>query len=102
MLGESVETPKPFVAAPVKKVIEATRPQSYQVCPHCNTEIYERHTYIDGDFMSGEYVERHSDCGGAIEMPEAEYDLAPEWQFLRDGAQEHRAKHQAYLASLKK
>ena len=58
MLGESVEPPKPFAAAPVKKVIEAARPVTYHVCPHCNKEIFERHTYIDGDFMSGEYVER--------------------------------------------
>lgn len=101
MLGESAESPKPFAAAPIKKVIEATRPVPYHVCPHCNQEIHERHTYIDGDFATGEYVERHSDCGGAIELPEANYELAPEWQFLRDGAKEHRAKHQAYLASLK-
>ena len=100
MLGESVEAPKPFVSAPLKKVVEASRPVTYQVCPHCNQEIFERHTYIDGDFMSGEYVERHSDCGGAIEMPETDYALAPEWQFLRDGAEESKARHKAYLARL--
>lgn len=89
-----------FASAPIKKVIEASRPVTYQVCPHCNKEIYERHTWIDGDFMSGEYVERHSDCGGAIERSEAKYDLAPEWQFLRDGAQATKARHQAYLTKL--
>ena len=89
-----------FISAPIKKVIEASRPVTYQVCPHCNKEIYERHTWIDGDFMSGEYVERHSDCGGAIERPEAKDALAPEWQFLRDGAQATKARHQAYLTKL--
>jgi len=101
MLGESVGTPKPFARAPIKKVIEANRPVTYQVCPHCNQEIFEKHTYIDGDFASGEYVERHSDCGGAIEMPETKHDLAPEWKFLEAGADEHRARHLAYLAKLR-
>lgn len=33
------------------------------ICPHCNQEIYEKHTfYKDG-------VDYHSDCGGAIEFP---------------------------------
>ena len=91
---------KPFAAAPLKKVIEADRPVTYQVCPHCNTEIFEKHTYIDGDFMSGEYVERHSDCGGPIEMPESNCELAPEWKFLETGAQDSKARHKAYLAKL--
>ena len=98
MLGES-ETPKPFANAPIKKVIEASRPTTYQVCPHCNEEIFERHTYIDGDFMSGQYVERHSACGGALEMPEQDLSGVAAW--LRDSAQEARAKHQAYLAKLR-
>jgi|SRR5271157_2018036 len=100
MLGESAEAPEPFANAPLKKVIEASRPVAYQVCPHCNKEIFERHTWIDGDFMSGQYVERHSDCGGPIERLEADYELAPEWQFLRDDAQDSKARHQAYLAKL--
>jgi len=99
MLGESVEQPKPFVAAPLKKVIEADRPVTYQVCPHCNQEIFEKHTYIDGDFRSGEYVERHSDCGGAIEMPESDLSEVAGW--LRGPAEEARTRHQAYLAKIK-
>ena len=99
MLGESVEAPKPFADSPLKKVVEATRPVAYHVCPHCNTEIYERHTWIDGDFMSGQYVERHSDCGGAIEMPETKEEDIPAW--LKDSVHQSRARHQAYLAKLR-
>jgi len=60
-------------------VVHATRPEPYMVCPHCHKEIYEKHTYIDGDFMSGNYIERHSDCGGAIKFPEPDPASIPDW-----------------------
>lgn len=61
VIGESLKD-KPL------PVIEASRPVTYLMCPHCKTEIYEKHTYIEGDIMA-EHTTRHSDCGGAIQMP---------------------------------
>ncbi len=60
-------------------VVQATRPEYYDVCPHCHKEIYEKHTYIEGDFMSGNYIERHSDCGGAIKFPDPDPASIPDW-----------------------
>lgn len=65
MLGESARTPDPAKDQP-KTVIEATRPTTYHVCPHCHQEIYEKHTYSEDNGLT----ERHSDCGGRIEWPE--------------------------------
>lgn len=75
ILGESVGDKET-----VLPVIEASRPVTYLVCPHCQQEIHEKHTWIDGDFMSGNYVERHSDCGGAIQLPKTKVD--PAWAEL--------------------
>lgn len=63
----------------VKPVVVKTRQVEYHVCPHCDQEIFEKHTFIDGDFM-GEHVERHSDCGGAIKFPPV--DVSPAWKSL--------------------
>lgn len=49
----------------IKLVIESTKPQKIHICPHCSQEIFEKHTFMEGDFMSGHYIERHSDCKGA-------------------------------------
>lgn len=59
MLGESAESKDK-----VLPVIEATRPTTYLQCPHCQQEIYEKHNYVDD-----KGVDRHSDCGGAIQFP---------------------------------
>lgn len=69
-----------------------------RVCPHCHKEIYEKHTYIDGDFMSGQYVDRHSDCKGAIIFPESDLTQIADWPRPLTAAA--REKHQAFLQSL--
>lgn len=75
ILGEAVQ-PK---ATPLK-VIEASRAEKYLVCPHCNVEIYEKHTGMN---ESGQ--DFHRDCGGIIVMPEQDLsDVAP---WLRAAAQ---------------
>jgi hypothetical protein len=74
-------------------VVEATRPQKYDVCPHCQQEIFERHTYIEGDFMSGNYTERHSGCKGAIKWPEQPLDNVVSW--LRPYVEKTRALRQS-------
>ena len=49
----------------VKPIIKQDKviPGGMLVCPHCNQEIYEKHTYREGD------VDYHTDCKGAIEFP---------------------------------
>lgn len=56
----------------VRMVEVKQRPVDFEVCPHCQQEIYERHTYTDEDG-----TERHSDCDGAIKRPEP--TNVPEW-----------------------
>jgi len=75
MLGESIGDRSTAEELPV---IEATRPTTYLVCPHCKQEIFEKHTYIDGD-IRGEHVTRHSDCGGAIKFPPPDPATIPDW-----------------------
>lgn len=58
VLGESVTKDE------VRPVIESTRPMKIFLCPHCNEEIQEKHSYLD---ESGK--DRHSDCGGAFAWP---------------------------------
>ena len=79
MLGESV-APK---AHPLK-VIEATRPVKYLVCPHCNEEIHEKHIGLN---EAGQ--DFHRDCGGIIELPETDVSEIAPWlrasvQLVRD------------------
>ncbi len=69
ILGESVD-PK----TQPKKVIEATRPVTYWVCPHCNQEIHEKHTGIN---EAGQ--DFHRDCGGIIELPEEDISKIAPW-----------------------
>lgn len=65
----------------VKPVVVKTRPVEYHVCPHCNQEIFEKHTYMEGDFMAGTAIQHHSDCGGAIEFPPTDWSkVSPEWR----------------------
>lgn len=73
ILGESV--PDKNAVLPV---IEATKPMKVHVCPHCSQEIYEKHTYIEGDIMSA-YITRHSNCGGAIKFPSPDPASIPAW-----------------------
>lgn len=80
-------------------VEKGQRVEEFHVCPHCKQEIYEKHTYIDGDFMSGNYITRHSDCKGAIEFPESiPLDEIADW--LRPSVEQARKQHAAFLASL--
>jgi hypothetical protein len=58
VLGESV------VKDEVLPVIESTKPMKIFLCPHCNEEILEKHSYVD---ESG--VDRHSECKGAFKWP---------------------------------
>lgn len=80
ILGESVVA---FTLDEAKPVLVKTRPVEYHECPHCGQEIFEKHTFIDGDYASGNYVERHSDCKGAIKFPPTDWSkISPEWRAL--------------------
>ena len=59
VLGESIE-PAASRSEP-KEIVERTRTVTYDVCPHCDKEIFEKHTYVDENQQ-----EVHRDCGGAI------------------------------------
>lgn len=67
----------------VKQVVVKTRAEEFHACPHCGQEILEKHTFVEGDFMGGNYIERHRDCGGAIKWPPTDWSkINPEWRAL--------------------
>lgn len=51
-----------FKSAPGREIKKGIRPEYYDICPHCKTEIYERHEYTD----DGGKTWRHSECKGLI------------------------------------
>ena len=51
-----------FESAPAKMVERGRREIFYDICPHCKTEIHERHEYTEDGGQSW----RHSDCKGLI------------------------------------
>lgn len=57
VLGESQEP---------LEVIEAERKEIYDVCPHCQQEIHEKHVYFQGESHEQAF---HSDCKGPIVWP---------------------------------
>lgn len=74
----------------VMKVIEATRAEKYMVCPHCKQEIFEKHTYSPDRGITTV----HSDCGGKIEFPEPDYEVA---SWLKPFVDQVKAKKAAGL-----
>lgn len=67
VLGESVDTVQ---ALPV---VESTKPVKIYLCPHCNEEILEKHTYVQ------EGIDHHSDCGKPIKWPEPDWSKVAAW-----------------------
>lgn len=90
MLGEA-KAVDPSKNEP-RKVIEAQRPVTYHVCPHCQQEIFEKHTYSEDNGLT----ERHSDCGGVIEWPELPLDSI--WAPLRPFVEKTRLDREALKA----
>jgi len=83
VLGESQEPSKPFSMAEAKPIVVKQRQVEFDACPHCGQEIFEKHTWIDGDFRSGNYMERHSDCGGAVIRKPFDWStVSPEWRAM--------------------
>jgi len=64
LIEETID--KTFSAAPEKLVERGIREIQYDICPHCKTEIHEKHEYTE----DGGITWRHSDCKGLIARPE--------------------------------
>lgn len=61
----------------VRQVLEVMRPTTVHFCPHCKTQIYEKHTYVEND------VEYHAECKGAIKWPPIDWStVSPEWRAI--------------------
>jgi len=92
LITETVD--KIFQSAPMKMVEQGTRPEYYDICPHCKEEIYERHEYTE----DGGTTWRHSGCGGLIDRKEEPLDTFVEW--LRPGIEEARDQKKAARKAL--
>ena len=67
----------PVVGTQPLPVVIAHRPVTFWQCPHCHQEIHEKHLFYENE------VAHHSDCGGAVELPEMDWsEVSPEWRAL--------------------
>jgi hypothetical protein len=90
LIKESVD--QFFKNAPEKKITRGVREIYYDMCPHCKTEIYEKHEYTE----DGGLTWRHSDCHGLISREETPVEEIFTWMTpclddakkLRDAARE--------------
>lgn len=78
-----------FAEAPEKLIERGVREIQYDICPHCKTEICERHEYTE----DGGTTWRHSDCKGLISRPETPLEKINDW--LRPYVQEAQLQRQA-------
>lgn len=73
LIAETIK--KTFASAPEKLIERGLREIQYDICPHCKTEIYERHEYTE----DGGTTWRHSDCKGMIARPETPIEKIDDW-----------------------
>jgi hypothetical protein len=64
-----------FENAPIKMIEKGVREETFDVCPHCKKEIYEKHEYTE----DGGKTWRHSDCKGLIRRPPLDPASIPDW-----------------------
>jgi hypothetical protein len=64
-----------FKDAPEKLIERGVREIQYDICPHCKTEIYEKHEYTE----DGGVTWRHSECKGLIARPETPVEQISDW-----------------------
>lgn len=83
-----------FKEAPEKLVERGIREIYYDICPHCKTEIHEKHEYTE----DGGTTWRHSDCGGLIARPETPLEEVADW--LRPYVEEARQQRLEARAAL--
>jgi hypothetical protein len=87
LIAETIK--QTFAEAPEKLVERGTREIQYDICPHCKTEIYEKHEYTE----DGGVTWRHSDCKGLIARPETPLEEVNQW--LRPYVEEARNQRHA-------
>lgn len=92
LITETVE--KVFANAPEKPIERGVREIYYDICPHCKTEIHEKHEYTE----DGGVTWRHSDCKGLIARPETPIEEIGSW--LRPYVQEARDDRKAARKAL--
>lgn len=83
-----------FAEAPEKLVERGIREIQYDICPHCKTEIHEKHEYTE----DGGITWRHSDCKGLIARPETPLEEVASW--LRPYVKEAQNQRQAARKAL--
>lgn len=64
-----------FDNAPMKMVEKGSRNVTYDICPHCKKEIFEKHEYTE----DGGVTWRHSDCHGLIYSEKLSVDNFSDW-----------------------
>lgn len=64
-----------FDNAPMKMVEKGSRTVTYDICPHCKKEIFEKHEYTE----DGGVTWRHSDCHGLIDREQLPIDNFSDW-----------------------
>ena len=70
------ETIQDYFNNPAKMIEKGIRQETYEVCPHCKQEIYEKHEYTD----DGGKTWRHSDCKGLIVRPPLKPSELAAWE----------------------
>ena len=73
LIAETIK--KTFASAPEKLIERGLREIQYDICPHCKTEIYERHEYTE----DGGTTWRHAECKGLISRPETPIEKIDDW-----------------------
>ena len=84
---------KTFAKAPEKLVERGIREIYYDICPHCKTEIHEKHEYTE----DGGTTWRHSDCGGLVAHPETSLGEVVDWlrPYVQEAQEERKAARRA-------
>jgi len=73
LINETIQ--KFFDNAPMKMVEKGSRTVTFDICPHCKKEIFEKHEYTE----DGGLTWRHSDCHGLIEREPISLDTVNSW-----------------------
>ncbi len=90
---------KTFAKAPEKLIERGVREIQYDICPHCKTEIHEKHEYTE----DGGTTWRHSDCGGLIARPVTPLEEVSSWlqPYVKEArAQRNEIRREMGLAEL--
>jgi hypothetical protein len=68
----------------IKTTILKPRTTYYHECPHCQKEIFEKHTYVE--FINedkSKFIEYHSDCKKPIQFYKTQEEMNEIEKFLK-------------------